>query len=79
LQHTKSYFANVQPLDLRIIIVVNEEARKSLKGSVSKTTALQTTKGACSKQIGASILHQYFVSTNKLNVIATRPSSNTAK
>jgi hypothetical protein len=46
-------------------VVVDDEAPKSLKGSGSKTTALQTIKGACIKQIGASILRQFCIN-NKI-------------
>jgi hypothetical protein len=46
-------------------VFVDNEAPKSLKGSGSKTTALQTIKGACIKQIGASILHKFCIN-NKI-------------
>jgi hypothetical protein len=46
--------------------IVDEEASKSLKGYDSKTVALQTIKkGACTKQIGASIPRQFCIN-NKI-------------
>jgi hypothetical protein len=38
-------------------VVVDEESPKSLKSSGSKTTALQTIKGACIEQIGEPSKH----------------------